>query len=162
MATVSAHIKAAPADVYRVLADGWTYTQWVVGTSHMRAVDPQWPAVGSRLYHCVGPWPAAIRDHTEVKASEPDKRLLLTARGWPVGEAEVELILTPEGDGTRVDIREEGTGGAGHLLRNPVGERLIYLRNVESMARLAALAERRTTPAEGDADTSDDADPEGT
>jgi uncharacterized protein YndB with AHSA1/START domain len=148
MAIVSTHIKAAPADVYRVLADGWSYTQWVVGTSHMRAVDPHWPAAGSRLYHCVGAWPAAIRDHTEVRESEQDRRLLLTARGWPVGEAEVELVLTPEGDGTRVDIREEGTGGAAHLLRNPIGEKLIYRRNVESMARLAALVERRTTPAE--------------
>jgi uncharacterized protein YndB with AHSA1/START domain len=148
MATVSAHIKASPADVFAVLADGWTYTQWVVGTSHMRAVDPHWPAEGSKLYHCVGVWPVAIRDHTEVKASEQDKRLLLRARGWPVGEAEIELVLTPEGGGTRVDIREEGTEGAGHLLRNPVGDGLIYRRNVESMARLAALVERRTIPAE--------------
>ena len=148
MATVSAHIKASPTDVYDVLADGWTYTQWVVGTSHMRAVDADWPAVGSKLHHCVGVWPVSLRDHTEIKESEPNQRLLMTARGWPVGEAEVELVLTPEGGGTRVDIRETGTGGAGHLLRNPIGEKLIYRRNVESMARLAALVERRTTPAE--------------
>jgi uncharacterized protein YndB with AHSA1/START domain len=150
MATVSAHIKATPAQVYSVLADGWTYTQWVVGTSHMRAVEPDWPAPGSKLHHCVGVWPASIRDHSEIKESEPDKRLLMTARGWPVGEAEVEIVLTPEGDGTRVDIREEGISGAGHLLRNPIGEKLIYRRNVESMARLAALVERRTTPAESE------------
>jgi uncharacterized protein YndB with AHSA1/START domain len=153
MATVTAQLKASPADVYRVLADGWTYTQWVVGTSHMRAVDPHWPAAGSKLYHCVGVWPASIRDHTEVKESEQDKRLLLTARGWPVGEAEVELTLTPQDGGTRVEIREEGTGGGGRLLRNPIGEALIYRRNVESMARLAALVERRTVPAEDSAGT---------
>jgi uncharacterized protein YndB with AHSA1/START domain len=148
MATVTVHIKASPEAIWAVLADGWTYAQWVVGTSHMRAVDAQWPAVGSRLHHCVGVWPALIKDHSEVKASEPNRRLLLTARGWPVGEAEVELTLTPEGDGARASISEVTTGGAGHLLRNPVGEALIYRRNVETMARLAALAERRTEPVE--------------
>jgi uncharacterized protein YndB with AHSA1/START domain len=148
MATVSAHIKASPAEVYRVLTDGWTYSQWVVGTSHVRAVEPDWPAPGSKLYHCVGVWPLSIRDHTQVKEAEQDRRLLLTARGWPVGEAQVELVLTPEGGGTRVDIREEATGGAGQLLRNPIGDRLIYRRNVESMARLTALVERRTIPVE--------------
>jgi uncharacterized protein YndB with AHSA1/START domain len=153
MATVSAHIKASPAEVYRVLSDGWTFAQWVVGTSHMRAVDADWPAPGSKLHHCVGVWPAAIRDHTVVKEAESEKRLLLTARAWPAGEAEVELVLTPEGGGTRVDIREEGTGGAATLLRNPVGEQLIYRRNVESMARLTALVERRTIPEEDAADS---------
>ena len=78
--------------------------------------------------------------------SDPDKRLLLTARGWPVSEANAQLLLTAEGNGTRVEIRETTTGGAGRLLRNPVGEKLVYRRNVESMARLAALAERRTKP----------------
>lgn len=151
MATVSAHIKASPTEVYRVLSDGWTFAQWVVGTSHMRAVESEWPAPGSKLHHCVGPWPASIRDHTEVKESTPDKRLLLNARAWPVGSAQVELTLTPEGGGTRVDMREEGTSGAGQLLRNPLGEKLIYRRNVESLARLAALVERRTTPEDSDA-----------
>lgn len=148
MATVTAHIKASPADVYRVLSDGWTFAQWVVGTSHMRAVDAQWPAAGSKLYHCVGVWPATIRDHTEVKEAETGKRLLLTARGWPAGEAEIELVLIPDAGGTQIVMREEATAGAGYLLRNPVGEKLIYRRNVESLARFSALVERRTTPVE--------------
>jgi uncharacterized protein YndB with AHSA1/START domain len=148
MATVTVHTKATPAEVWAVLADGWTYSQWVVGTSHMRAVDENWPAVGSRLHHSVGVWPALIKDHSEIKASEPNSRLLMTARGWPVGEAEVELLLVPSSGGTEVSIIEVPTGGAGHLLRNPVGEALIYRRNVETMARLVALAERRTEPVE--------------
>ncbi|HEX4019258.1 MAG TPA: SRPBCC family protein [Frankiaceae bacterium] len=148
MATVTDHINASPADVYRVLADGWSYSQWVVGTSHIRAVDSHWPAAGSRLHHGVGVWPAMIRDHTEVQESERDKRLLLTARGWPAGEAEVEIALAADDGGTRIDIREEATGGVGRLLQNPLGQKLIYRRNVESLARLRALVERRTIPAE--------------
>jgi hypothetical protein len=146
MATVRKHINARPPAVYSVLANGWEYPQWVVGTSHVRAVDAEWPAPGARLHHAVGVWPFVLRDHTEVREVEQDKRMLLAARGWPLGEAEVEMILEPEGTGTSLSMREEPTGGAGLLLRNPLGSVLIYRRNVESVARLAALAERRTSP----------------
>lgn len=148
MAVTSRVIDAESAAVYTVLANGWTYGQWVVGTSHVRAVDAQWPAPGARLHHAVGPWPLVLRDHTSVQETQPGRRLLLTARGWPFGEAEVDLTLAPEGGATRVTIREEPVGGPGWLLRNPVGDALIHRRNIESLARLAALAERRTTPPE--------------
>jgi hypothetical protein len=32
--------------VWAVLADGWTYSQWVVGNSRMRAVSPHRPNAG--------------------------------------------------------------------------------------------------------------------
>lgn len=149
MATVTTHIDATPEQVFAVLADGWRYSQWVVGTSHVRAVDAGWPAAGTKLHHAVGAWPVVVRDHTEMQEVEPDRRMLMTARGWPFGEAEVEITLAAEGEGTSFTIREEATGGAGRLLRNRIGEQLIYRRNVESAARLAALAERRTDPPEG-------------
>ncbi len=44
MATVHAHIDASPDSVFAVLADGWHYSNWVVGTSHVRAVQADWPA----------------------------------------------------------------------------------------------------------------------
>ena len=113
MSTVTKHINATPADIYEVLANGWEYSQWVVGTSHVRAVDARWPAVGSKLHHAVGAWPLVVRDHTEVQALEPGRRILMTARGWPIGEAEVEIVLTPEGGGTQLSIREDPTSGAG-------------------------------------------------
>jgi hypothetical protein len=146
MAATSRVIEAGPATVYAVLANGWSYSQWVVGTSHVRAVDGAWPAPGARLHHAVGSWPLVVRDHTEVKENQQERRLLLTARGWPFGEAEIELTLEPEGDATRLTIREKPVGGPGWLLRNPVGDALIHRRNIESLARLAALAERRTVP----------------
>jgi uncharacterized protein YndB with AHSA1/START domain len=146
MAKVTRVIDADPTAVYAVLADGWAYGQWVVGTSHVRAVDADWPATGSKLYHAVGAWPLVVRDHTEVQESSPGRRLLLTARGWPFGEAEVDIRLEPEGTGTKVTIREEPVGGPGWLLRNPVGDALLHRRNVECLARLAALAERHTRP----------------
>ncbi len=41
MATVTRHTAAPPAQVYATLSQGWLSTTWVVGTSHMRAVDAE-------------------------------------------------------------------------------------------------------------------------
>ena len=40
---------ATPGQVWAVIADGWTYSQWVVGNSRMRAVDADWPAPAMNL-----------------------------------------------------------------------------------------------------------------
>ena len=47
MANVSRVVNAPPAQVFAVLADGWAYSSWATGTSHMGAVDAAWPAAGS-------------------------------------------------------------------------------------------------------------------
>jgi uncharacterized protein YndB with AHSA1/START domain len=146
MATVDRFIAVSPTQVFAVLADGWAYSNWVVGTSHMRAVDPAWPALGSRLHHASGAWPLVVRDETVVDEVQPGRRLALTARGWPVGEAHVILELAADGAGTRITMSEHPSAGPGRWLHNPVAEALLARRNVESLARLAALAERRADP----------------
>ena len=87
MATVTAHIDVPPARVYAVLANGWYYSGWVVGTSHMRAVEDAWPAAGSRLFHSSGVWPAVLADETMVEEVSPNERLVLTVRARPLGQA---------------------------------------------------------------------------
>ena len=57
MAQTSCVIHASWDAVWAVLSDGWGYAGWVVGTIKIRAVDPDWPSVGSRLHHAVGSWP---------------------------------------------------------------------------------------------------------
>src|SRR5690606_19207370 len=59
-------IPAGPDRVFAVLADGWMYAAWVVGAAHVRDVDPQWPAVGARIHHSLGPWPLMMHDVTKV------------------------------------------------------------------------------------------------
>jgi uncharacterized protein YndB with AHSA1/START domain len=146
MTTVSKLIQAPPEAVFAILADGWYYSGWVVGTSHMRAVETDWPAVGSRLFHSSGVWPAALKDETRVEECETNRRLVMTARGRPLGEARIEITLDPEGHGTRVSMTEAPTRGPGAWINNPLGESVLHRRNVESLARLAALAEHRTSP----------------
>jgi uncharacterized protein YndB with AHSA1/START domain len=144
LATVSRLIQAPPVAVFAILADGWYYSGWVVGTSHMRAVESEWPAVGSRLFHSSGIWPAALKDETFVEECETNHRLVMVARGWPLGEARIELTLDPEGPATRVTMAESPVRGPGAWINNPLGEAVLHRRNVESLARLAALAEHRT------------------
>jgi uncharacterized protein YndB with AHSA1/START domain len=132
--------------VFAVLADGWLYSNWVVGTSHMRAVEANWPAIGSRLHHAAGVWPAVARDESVVEELEPDRRLVLTAKGRPFGEARVVIELEASGETTRITMTETPTAGPGKWIHNPLTEALLVRRNVEALARLAALAERRTQP----------------
>lgn len=148
MANNQIKIDASRTAVWAVLADGWVYTNWVVGTSHMRAVEAGWPAAGSRLFHASGSWPLATRDETKVEEVEPQRRLVLTARARPFGEARVVLELDDDQDGCVVTMHETPVAGPGKWLHNPISEAALVRRNTESLARLAAIAEHRTAPSE--------------
>lgn len=145
MAEVTKHINASPERVWIELSDGWMYTGWVVGASHIRGVDGHWPEVGARLHHEVGAWPLTVRDTTQVLESEHAKRLVLQARAWPAGEARVELELVPDGAGTKVTMIEYPTNGIARAVHNPVNEAILVKRNQESLERLACIAENRPT-----------------
>ena len=62
------------------------------------------------------------------------------------GAADLVCELAAEHDGTRVTMHETPTAGPGRWLHNPATEALLTRRNTESLARLSALAERRTRP----------------
>jgi uncharacterized protein YndB with AHSA1/START domain len=140
--TVSRRLLAAPADqVWDVLADGWLYPLWVVGASCMRNVDDTWPDVGSKLHHSVGAWPLLLHDETEVLGVVPGHSLRLRARGWPLGEAEVDIALRPTESRTEVVMAEEPVAGPGTLV--PFRGLTLGWRNAESLRRLSYLAENR-------------------
>ncbi len=146
--TVTHTIQATPEQVFAVLGDGWLYSGWVVGTSHMRAVQDNWPAVGSKLFHASGIWPMVTRDETVVLTSQPPTLLILQAKGGPIGQARIELRLTAHGAACQVQMDETPIGGPGRWLHNPIAAAGIHRRNVEALNRLATLVERRTTPPE--------------
>jgi Polyketide cyclase / dehydrase and lipid transport len=134
---------AEPDDVWAVLADGWLFGLWVVGAARMREVDEDWPAAGARLHHSVGNWPMLIDDTTSVVEVEQGRRLLLRARAWPAGEAQVELRLEETPGGTAVTMSEDAVSGPGVLVPEPLRAPLLKWRNVESLRRLALLVENR-------------------
>ena len=136
-------IDASPQAVWNVLADGWLYPLWVVGATRMRGVDADWPAVGSKIHHSAGVWPAVVDDNTEVLAAEPLRRLVLLAKGWPFGTAEVVLELEDVGGQTLVRITEDAAQGPGRLVPYPLRAPMIKIRNVEALRRLAYVVEGR-------------------
>ena len=143
MATNTREIKTVPDKVWAVLADGWLYPVWVVGATRMRDVDRTWPQTGSKLHHSAGVWPVVINDNTEVLECDPGRHLKLRARGWPLGEAEVAITLTPSGANTTVEIREKAVSGPGAMIPEPIEDLAIRYRNTETLRRLAYVAENR-------------------
>ena len=136
-------VHASPSEVWDVLSDGWLYPVWVVGASRMREVEDGWPTEGSRLHHSLGAWPLLIDDDTEVVESRHDSLLSLRGRGWPLGEVAIVIRLRPVGSATEVVIEEDVVAGPGHLVPKPLRALVLRWRNVETLRRLAYVAERR-------------------
>ena len=140
MSTVSLLFNSPSADAWRVIADGWLYSGWVVGASRIRDVDAEWPRVGANLHHSVGAWPFVIDDSTRVTAVEPGRSLDLVARGWPMGEAKVEIKLEDRGNQCLVTIAEDAIHGPGKLMPKFLRDRIISARNRETLRRLELMA----------------------
>ena len=142
--TVKRDTKASRSEVWAVLADGWTYAQWVVGNSRMRAVDPNWPEVGSTIRHSIGVWPLLLDDLTVVQECRPLEELVLLARGMPLGKARITLRLFDiDGGGCRIEMSEVPVGAPMGWVPDRVALTAAFPRNRECTWRLAALAERR-------------------
>jgi hypothetical protein len=142
MATVTRTMHARADQVYAILADGWTYSDWVVGTAHIRDVDASWPEPGSQLHHKVGPWPVSLSDASTVTAADPGRGIELRAGIWPLGEADVRITLEALDQGrTRVTMHENFRAGPLHWIKNKINDLALHRRNVESLRRLADLAE---------------------
>jgi uncharacterized protein YndB with AHSA1/START domain len=144
---VSRVIPASPERIFDVLSNGWAYSAWVVGASHVRAVQDEWPAVGATIHHSVGLWPAVVQDVTNVIECSPPRRLVLDVAIWFIGRGTVDLTLTPHtGDRTEVVMFEEMHEGVLAKLPDAVVDPLLGARNRETLQRLEALALRPTAP----------------
>jgi hypothetical protein len=141
MSTVTQVFQSPAPHIWRVIADGWLYSGWVVGASRIRAVDDQWPAIGSKLHHSVGAWPLLLNDSTSVTGLEAGRKLELLARGWPMGEAKVLITLEDLGGSQcRVSIAEDAIRGPGKLVPKALRNPLISVRNRETLKRLELMA----------------------
>jgi hypothetical protein len=143
MTTVSKLVHAAPEAVFDQLADGWIFPVWVVGASHIRGVDDGWPAPGTKLHHKIGAWPLMLNDDTRVLEMTPNRRLVLQASAKVFGQARIEIVLEPKDDGCLVTMSEGPTQGLAHKLDNPLQRYALRRRNLETLDRLATLAEKR-------------------
>lgn len=147
--TATREVSTSRQAVWDVLANGWTYSQWVVGNSRTRAVDANWPDPGSAIRHSVGVWPFVINDQTVVESCIPDRELVLNARVGLFGAARITMRVRDIPDGCRVEMVEVPISGPGRLVPDPVSLAAVYPRNKECLWRLEALARRRK-PSEAD------------
>ena len=131
----------SPEDVFAVLADGWLFPTWVVGASRMRKVEEAWPQVGSRLHHSFGVWPALLNDETTVHEWDPPRRMVMSPQGWPLGEALVTIDVRPRSTGCIVRLQEKAQKGPATLIPDFLLDVGLHARNVETLRRLAFLAE---------------------
>jgi uncharacterized protein YndB with AHSA1/START domain len=134
-------LRCTPERVFEVLADGWLYPSWVVGASRMRRVDAAWPAERSELHHSFGVWPVLIDDRTIAEELDPPRRMVMRARGWPMGEARVTLAVTSRGGDCVVRLEEVPVRGPGRWVPRPLMDLMLHWRNEETLHRLAYLAE---------------------
>lgn len=126
-----------------MLADGWLFPTWVVGSSRMRSVDEHWPAVGAKLHHSFGVWPVLLNDETVMREWDPPRRAVISPKGWPVGEALVTIEAKPTATGCVVRIQEKAQKGPATALPHVLLDLGLHPRNVETLRRLAFIAEGR-------------------
>jgi hypothetical protein len=143
LSTSTRLVNASADEVWKVLSDGWLYPVFVVGATRMRDVADHWPSLGAELHHSVGIWPVMLNDTTSVIDVEPPTMLRLRVRAWPGGEAEVVFRMHPRGPETEVVIEEDAVSGPGRLLPRPLRDLPLAWRNVETLRRLAFIAENR-------------------
>jgi hypothetical protein len=141
--TVKRDTTATREQVWDVIADGWTYSQWVVGNSRMRAVDPNWPMAGSTIQHSIGVWPLLMNDVTVVEDSQPYEQLVLLAKGSPFGKARITLRLFDVQGGCRIEMAEVPVGAPMGWVPTRAALVAAIPRNRECTWRLAVIAERR-------------------
>ena len=77
-----------------------------------------------------------------VECVEPE-RLILQGRAYPFGEAYIQLLVEPDGDGSLVRMGEAPSYGPARVIDNPVQRWLLAARNRESLARLQSIVENR-------------------
>ena len=143
MAINEIHIDRPPERVFAVLADWRSYGDWVVGSRFMRGADPGFPAAGTRFHHQVGVGPLHLNDHTKVLEVDQPRKLVLRAKARPMGTAIVDITIEPEGEGSRVTLREDPGDTLTAFVFNPLTHLLVRGRNEEGLERLKKLAEER-------------------
>ncbi|BDT89059.1 SRPBCC family protein [Nocardia cyriacigeorgica] len=140
MTEVEVTVPVPIEQAFAALADGWLYASWVVGASHIRVVDRNWPAVGTRIHHSVGLWPLTMQDVTKVTAVDPPHLLELDAHLWVIGAAWIRFELDePQPRVTRIRMFERASRGPGAFIPGFAQDLVFTPRNQESLDRLAHL-----------------------
>lgn len=133
-------VRCPPHQVWKILADGHSYAEWVVGTQEILDVDAAWPGVGAALRFRVGLGPAHFTDTCVVRICEPGQRLELEAKAQLFGTARIAFTLIPWAGNTVVILDEHPLLGPGARVQGPPSELILHLRNRRMLGNLARIA----------------------
>jgi hypothetical protein len=133
---------ASPPEVWRVVADAWSYASWVVGAARVDAVVGPWPEPGGSLRYRAGAWPGTLPARAEVVSSVPGAELALHGDLGPAGAVDLVLTLHALPSGSEMAISEDVVAGPGRWIPAAARAAVIKARNRETLRRLALLAER--------------------
>lgn len=131
-------VHAPIEQVFAVLADPYRYHEWVVGAKEIRGVDGAWPEPGSVFHHSIGVGPVTLKDNTECLEVDAPHRIVLEARGRPLGRARIEMRLDPCPEGTTVTMDEIVVSPPAMKLLSPLLDPLIRARNTEGLRRFTS------------------------
>jgi carbon monoxide dehydrogenase subunit G len=101
--TESIGIERPPADVWAVVSDLSTHTEWRPALVEFRQVSDGPLAVGSRVREVLLWRGRELELDDVVTALEPERRFAITG-GWSAAEFDLELRLEPDGESTRVTM----------------------------------------------------------
>ena len=148
MAENHVYVDAPPDAVFDILADADTYAYWVVGSSQIRGVEGNWPEAGSKFHHTQGVYGVGLKDDTVSIAANRPRQLVMEVRFRPFMVGKVEFRLRARGRGTHVTMIEYPISGPISKINNPLIDRALWARNVETLRRLRKLSEQRAADAD--------------
>jgi uncharacterized protein YndB with AHSA1/START domain len=99
----SVEIDRPPADVWAVVADPATHTQWRPALREFRSMSEGPVGVGTRIREVLEWRGREIVIDDVVTAFEPSRRLGIRG-SWKAADFELDLTLEPVGEGTRVTM----------------------------------------------------------
>jgi uncharacterized protein YndB with AHSA1/START domain len=148
MAVVRQTLPHPPPVVFDALVTPETYPHWLVGCRDIRAVDTDWPDVGSRFHHRVGVvGPLTVDDSTEILGIDSPRQLVLEVRFRPLGRGQVTFTLEPGGlQDTVVTFDEVPLGTL--AVAKPALDPLTAHRNRLSLRRLGEHLDREVQEVE--------------
>jgi carbon monoxide dehydrogenase subunit G len=101
--TETIRIARPPEDVWAVVSDLDTHSEWRPAIVELTQVSPSPLEVGSRLREVLRWRGRELELDDVVTALEPPRRLAIHG-GWSAADFDLELLLEPDGDGTRVTM----------------------------------------------------------